>query len=58
MVIIMDLVVKARNKNLDNILVPYGNIFQCLGGFFVTEVWDIYIIVVNKVPNKITIIVD
>ena len=42
----------------DKIVVPYGKIFQCLGGFFVIKVSDIHINGDNKVLNKITIIVD
>ena len=54
----MDLVVEIGDKDMDNILVPYGKRVQYLGGFFVTRVWDIRIICVEKVFNTIKIIVD
>ena len=46
------------NKYPDKILVPYGKIFRCLGGCFITMALDIRIVGVNKVLNKITTIVD
>ena len=54
----MDLVLEVRNKYLDKILVPYGNIFQCLGGYFVPNIWDIRFSGVDKVFDTITLIVD
>ena len=57
-IIIISLVSKVINKYPDKILVPYGKIFRCLGGCFITMALDIRIVGVNKVLNKITTIVD
>ena len=54
----MDLVVEVINKDTNKIMAPYGKISQCLDGYFSTNVWDIRISGVNKVLNKMTIIVD
>ena len=53
----MDLVVEVIYKDVDKILVTYGNIFQCLGAYLVKNVQDICISIFNKVLNTIKTIV-
>ena len=58
MVMIMCSVANVRIKYADKIIVHYGKIFQCLGGFFLMKVWDIGVSDVDKVFNKIKVIVS
>ena len=57
-VTIMDLVLQAINKYLDNIMVPFGKLFIYLCVCWLAEIWDIFIINYNKVLSVFTVIVD
>ena len=57
-IINMNLVLEVINKDPDEVILPYGKIFQCLVEFFVTNIWDIRVSGVYKILNTITVIMN
>ena len=57
-VTIMDSISKFINKYMHKILLPFENILQCIGVYWVANIWDVLIVYGNKVLNIITFIVE
>ena len=54
----MDLILEVINKYTDKILLQFGNIFQCLGLCWVSDIGGILIVDGEKVLNMFTVILD